>query len=104
MQAREQFKRSWISSVCVAAALKSPPRSARQPQVCRSVVRKVTFGDTLKESATGQQGDITRREAQLFLLEHVHGETIGVNLASRVVPKAIHLIALDAFDGHQWSS
>jgi hypothetical protein len=49
-------------------------------------------------------GDIARREAQLSHLEHVHGETIGVNLASRVVPKAIHLIALDTFDGHQWSS
>jgi len=37
-------------------------------------------------------------------LEHVHGETIGVNLAIHVGPKAIHLIALDTFDGHQWSS
>jgi hypothetical protein len=37
-------------------------------------------------------------------LEHVHRETIGVNLAIEVGPKAIHLIALDTFNGHQWSS
>jgi hypothetical protein len=37
-------------------------------------------------------------------LEHVHRETIGVNLAIHVGPKAIHLIALDTFDGHQWPS
>jgi hypothetical protein len=49
-------------------------------------------------------GDIARREAQLSHLEHVRGETIGVNLAIHVGPKAIHLIALDTFDGHQWSS
>jgi hypothetical protein len=42
--------------------------------------------------------------ALLSHLEHVHGETIGVNLAIHVGPKAIHLIALDTFDGHQWSS
>ena len=49
-------------------------------------------------------GDIARREALLSHLEHAHGETIGVNLAIHVGPKAIHLIALDTFDGHQWSS
>jgi hypothetical protein len=49
-------------------------------------------------------GDIARREALLSHLEHVHGETIGVNLAIHVGPKAIHLIALDTFDGHQWPS
>jgi hypothetical protein len=27
-----------------------------------------------------------------------------VNLVIRVGPKAIHLIALDTFDGHQWPS
>jgi hypothetical protein len=37
-------------------------------------------------------------------LEHVHGETIGVDLATPVGPKAIHLIALDTFNGHQRSS
>src|ERR1700738_4009045 len=47
------------------------------------------------------KGDIARREALLSPLEHVHGETIGVNLAIHVGPKAIHLIALDIFDGHQ---
>jgi hypothetical protein len=50
------------------------------------------------------KADIARREALLSPLEHVHRETIGVNLAIRVGPKAIHLIALDTFDGHQWSS
>jgi len=49
-------------------------------------------------------GDIARREALLSDLEHVHGEAIGVNLAIRVGPKAIHLIALDIFNGHQWPS
>jgi hypothetical protein len=49
-------------------------------------------------------GDIARREAVLSPLEHVHRETIGVNLAIEVGPKAIHLIALDTFDGHQWPS
>jgi hypothetical protein len=49
-------------------------------------------------------GDIARRKALLSHLEHVHGETIGVNLAIHVGPKAIHLIALDTFDGHQWPS
>jgi hypothetical protein len=50
------------------------------------------------------KADIARREALLSLLEHVHRETIGVNLAIPVGPKAIHLIALDTFDGHQWPS
>jgi hypothetical protein len=49
-------------------------------------------------------GDIARREALLSPLEHVHRETIGVNLAIEVGPKAIHLIAVDTFDGHQWPS
>jgi hypothetical protein len=50
------------------------------------------------------KADIARREALLSPLEHVHRETIGVNLATPVGPKAIHLIALDTFDGHQWPS
>ena len=50
------------------------------------------------------KADVARREALLSLLEHVHRETIGVNLAIPVGPKAIHLIALDTFDGHQWTS
>jgi hypothetical protein len=49
-------------------------------------------------------GDIASRQTLLSHLQHVNGETIGVNLASHVGPKAIHLIALDTFDGHQWSS
>jgi hypothetical protein len=49
-------------------------------------------------------GNIAPRQALLSLLEHVNGETIGVNLASYVGPKAIHLIALHTVDGHQWSS
>jgi hypothetical protein len=48
--------------------------------------------------------DIARREALLSHLEHVDGEIIGINLAIHVGPKAIHLIALDTFDGHQRSS
>jgi hypothetical protein len=50
------------------------------------------------------RGDIARREALLSSLEHVQGETIGVNLAVEVGPKAIHLVALDIFNGHQWPS
>jgi hypothetical protein len=50
------------------------------------------------------KADIARREALLSPLEHVHRKTIGVNLAIHVGPKAIHLIALDTFDGHQWPS
>jgi hypothetical protein len=50
------------------------------------------------------KADIARREALLSPLEHVHRETIGVNLVIHVGPKAIHLIALDTFDGHQWPS
>jgi hypothetical protein len=49
-------------------------------------------------------GGIAPRQELLSPLEHVNGETIGVNLAIHVGPKAIHLIALDIFDGHQWSS
>jgi hypothetical protein len=49
-------------------------------------------------------GDIAWREALLSPLEHVHGEAIGVNLAIHIGPKAVHLIALDIFDGHQWPS
>jgi hypothetical protein len=43
-------------------------------------------------------------EALLFLPEHVDGEAIGVHLAIPVGPKAIHLIALDTLNGHQWAS
>jgi hypothetical protein len=48
--------------------------------------------------------DIAPRQELLFRLEHVNGETVGINLVIHVGPKAIHLIALDIFDGHQWSS
>jgi hypothetical protein len=48
--------------------------------------------------------DIAQREALLSHLEHVHGKTIGVNLAIHVGPKAVHLIALDISNGHQWPS
>jgi hypothetical protein len=40
------------------------------------------------------------RAARLSHLEHVHGKTIGVNLAIHVGPKAMHLIALDISNGH----
>jgi hypothetical protein len=49
-------------------------------------------------------GDIAHREALLLHLEHVHRESIGVNLAIRVGPKTIRLIVLDTVDGHQWPS
>jgi hypothetical protein len=49
-------------------------------------------------------GDIAPRQELLSHLEHVNGETVGVNLAIHVGPKALHLIALGIFDGHQWSS
>jgi hypothetical protein len=49
-------------------------------------------------------GDLARRFAALILLEHIYGKTIGVKLAIIVSPKAIHLIALDIFDCHQWPS
>jgi hypothetical protein len=68
---------------------------SRQPQCHRRVNPSHPFVPT---------GNIAPRQALLSLLEHVNGETIGVNLASHVGPKAIHLIALDIFDGHQWSS
>jgi hypothetical protein len=47
---------------------------------------------------------IAQREALLSHLEHVHGKTIGVNLAIHISPKAMHLIALDISNGHQWPS
>jgi hypothetical protein len=43
-------------------------------------------------------------KALLFLLEYVDGEAIGIHLAGPVGPKAIHLIAIDALNGHQWPS
>jgi hypothetical protein len=49
-------------------------------------------------------GDSAPRQELLLLLEHVNRETVGVNLVIHVGPEAIHLIALDIFDGHQWSS
>jgi hypothetical protein len=55
-------------------------------------------------AGTAPTGDIARRQAPLSQLKHVRRKSIGVNLAIRVAPKAIHLIALDTFDGHQWSS
>jgi hypothetical protein len=48
--------------------------------------------------------DLAQREALLKHLEHVHGKAIGVNLAIPIGPKAIHLIALDISNGHQWPS
>ena len=60
--------------------------------------------DCIAMTAKCPEADIARREALLSPLEHVHRETIGVNLTIHVGPKAIHLIALDTFDGHQWPS
>jgi hypothetical protein len=37
-------------------------------------------------------------------LERLVGETFRPNMAIQVGPNAIHLIALNADDGHQWSS
>jgi len=58
----------------------------------------------VEASSTASTGYIARREGLLLHLEHLHGETIGVNLAIEVGPKAIHLIAPDILNGHQWPS
>jgi hypothetical protein len=58
-------------------------------------------GATFKTCTTN---GIAQREALLSHLEHVHGKTIGVNLAIHISPKAMHLIALDISNGHQWPS
>ena len=39
-----------------------------------------------------------------FHLEHVHWESSRCNRAIPVGPNAIHLIALDTVNGHQWPS
>jgi hypothetical protein len=53
-------------------------------------------------------GSQTSREVRkvplLSHLEYVQGEAIGVNLAIHIGPKAVHPIALDTFDSHQWSA
>src|ERR1700722_14973550 len=45
-----------------------------------------------------------QREALLSHLKHIHGKTVSVNLAIHVGPKAVHAIALDISNGHQWPS
>jgi hypothetical protein len=75
------------------AAMFIPPMSALQ--------RIPDSGLTASHVRKVPTGDIARREALLSSLEHVQGETIGVNLAIEVGPKAIHLVALDIFNGHQ---
>jgi hypothetical protein len=75
------------------AAMFIPPMSALQ--------RIPDSGLTASRVRKVPTGDIARREALLSSLEHVQGETIGVNLAIEVGPKAIHLVALDIFNGHQ---
>jgi hypothetical protein len=42
--------------------------------------------------------------APLFHLEHVDREIARFKLAIPIGPNAIHLIALDTDDGHQWPS
>ena len=92
--------------------------TARQssPADCRSWVdryrrpRRVRFPLAAIQERTSPEvrklpiGDIAPRQELLLQLEHVNGETVGVNLVIDVGPEAIHLIALDIFDGHQWSS
>jgi hypothetical protein len=70
--------------------------SCRQP--------RLTTWAICRMSALHPTSGIARREKRLLNLEHVHGETIGVNLTIEIGPKAIHLIALDTFNGHQWPS
>ena len=65
---------------------------------------KADVKQTSREVRKVPTGDIAPRQELLLRLEHVNGETIGVNLVIHVGPEAIHLIALDIFDGHQWSS
>jgi hypothetical protein len=53
----------------------------------------------VEEPSTASRKDIARLEAVLLSrLEHVHGKTIGVNLAIPISPKANHLIALHTFE------
>jgi hypothetical protein len=72
--------------------------------------RKTVFRDDITKLPTTAQDNRTAaavkgsdcsERALLFPLEHVDGEAIGVHLANAVGPKAIDLIALDIFDGHQ---
>ena len=42
------------------------------------------------------------KHRRLEFPKHVDGEIVGSNLAIAVGPNAIHLIALDTQDGHQW--
>jgi hypothetical protein len=69
----------------------------REQQVIRANYERLKKGRSVDTEA-----DRFPREALLSHLEHVDRETIGVDLAIPVGPKAIHPIALDAFNGHQW--
>jgi hypothetical protein len=61
-------------------------------------------GAEVRLAAAAATSTVKPRGKLLTHLEHIHGEAIGVNLAVHVGPKAVHPIALDTFDGHQWSS
>jgi hypothetical protein len=54
--------------------------------------------------AHSRNASISWGGALLFHLEHVDGEIARFKLAIPVSPNAIHLIALDTDDGHQWPS
>jgi hypothetical protein len=49
-----------------------------------------------------ESNDAKEKHRRLEFLKHVDGEIVGSNLAIPVGPNAIHLIALDTPDGHQW--
>jgi len=78
----------------------------REQQAIRANYERLKKADRLIREAEKEGRRHVRfpREALLSHLEHVDGETIRVNPAIPVGPKAIHLIALDAFNGHQWPS
>jgi hypothetical protein len=76
--------------------------SAGKPKPDDQIATLITAAKKTSEAAG--RAKAAQRQALLSHLEHVHGKTIGVNLATHVGPKAIHLIALDIFNGHQWPS
>jgi hypothetical protein len=99
------WRRVWTWPECCPSRSNFQPSSTligTAPAQCAS--HADTMDDKDDVGLVPTTGDIARRGALLFPLEHVHRETIGVNLTIHVGPKAIHLIALDIFDGHQCPS
>jgi hypothetical protein len=75
------------------------------------VLQTLPIGRGAKSPRQWASPDIAGEECRLRIqrpplefLEHVDGEIVRFKLAIPVGPNAIHLIALDTEDGHQWSS